>query len=354
MNTSYTQRTDLSSKIIKKQKNKIVSLTHNENLNNNPLKNKMVNSRLREDKIDSLNNTDKNIYNKNIFKQNENNETTQFKIIRKQNGNEAPKFMKKIPDNNIRQDNNINIVKSNEQININKDKQNEISDNKLFYKISLEKKSIPEMSKSKKDLLINSTLIEEKIIEKNYSNNKKEEESLRNRYNNYNLYTQNPKSYKTKIIHRPSNSLVLNRINNNINNTYYHETNNNEYSVPSTFKNFNKKIIIDSRPKDYDPEFTFNILQVEVDKSKSPQNFVIKSNKSEKSINEDLKINSVIPKRRKSLNNINFNKPLSPQDFHKEIIDYEGTTVYKKNINFNEQFPPSKNKLKIINIGNPI
>ena len=351
--------------MIKKEYHKIKSINDNENIIGNPLKNKLVNNiRAKEERVDTLNNTDKNIYNKNIFKQNE---TPQIKNFKKQIGNEGSqvKFIKKL-SSDIKQEinNNTNIQKNNsngnnvyfnnndnnnkESIN-NIDKQNEKID-------SLNKFSSPteKISKSKKDLFINSPSIEEKKIEKNSANIKNEEETSRNKYNNnFNIYNQNTIPFKSKIIHRPSNSVVLSTNNNIVN--VYQETNNNEPSFPYSVKN-TKKIIINSRPKDYDPQFNFTIHQVEIDQRKNPQNlFIIKSIKSQKSINEnDAKINNIKTKRRKSLNNLKFNKTLSPQGFHKEIIDCEGTIVYKKNINFNEQFPPSKNKLKIINIGNPI
>ena len=153
--------------------------------------------------------------------------------------------------------------------------------------------------------------------------------------------------HKIKYYHRPSNSVVLNTNNNNINNKYYYIQghNTNEKINPLIIKN-KKKYFNVIRPKEYDRDFNYNIIDIELEPKNNPQNlFIFKSIKSEKNINENIIGNQ--HNRRKSVNNnMKFTKTFSPQGFHKEIIDCYGTTVYKKNINFNEQFPPSKNKLK--------
>ena len=184
--------------MIKKEYHKIKSINDNENIIGNPLKNKLVNNiRAKEERVDTLNNTDKNIYNKNIFKQNE---TPQIKNFKKQIGNESQvKFIKKL-SSDIKQEinNNTNIQNGNNVYFNNNDNNNKESINNIDKKNekidSLNKFSSPteKISKSKKDLFINSPSIEEKKIEKNSSNIKNEEETSRNQYsNNFNLYNQN-------------------------------------------------------------------------------------------------------------------------------------------------------------------
>ena len=327
-----TQKFNLGSKKSIKDFSKLkYSNTIIQNRNNNNSENLMINSiynRVGNNKIKENNskfetlNIERNLLNQQSFKQIENNDNSLIQNMKKDNNNNI------INNNNNNLRNNILNGKRIDYF----EKVNKKYQKDLY--LSIERKTSPQKEEKQKN--------EQIQINENSHNN------------NYNIYNQNSKIHKMKYYHRPSNSVVINTNNNNINNKYYYiqDQNSNEKINPLNIKN-KKKYYYDNKTKEYDGDFNYNIIELEP--NNIPQKFFIfKSIKSEKNINDNILGNQNKRRRQSVNNNMKFTKTFSPQGFHKEIIDCYGTTVYKKNINFNEQFPPSKNKLKNLNLVNPI
>ena len=327
-----TQKFNLGSKKSIKDFSKLkYSNTIIQNRNNNNSENLMINSiynRVGNNKIKENNskfetlNIERNLLNQQSFKQIENNDNSLIQNMKKDNNNNI------INNNNNNLRNNILNGKRIDYF----EKVNKKYQKDLY--LSIERKTSPQKEEKQKN--------EQIQINENSHNN------------NYNIYNQNSKIHKMKYFHRPSNSVVINTNNNNINNKYYYiqDQNSNEKINPLNIKN-KKKYYYDNKTKEYDGDFNYNIIELEP--NNIPQKFFIfKSIKSEKNINDNILGNQNKRRRQSVNNNMKFTKTFSPQGFHKEIIDCYGTTVYKKNINFNEQFPPSKNKLKNLNLVNPI
>ncbi len=295
---------------------------NSENLMINSIYNRVGNNKIKENnsKFETLN-IERNLLNQQSFKQIENNDNSLIQNMKKDNNNNI------INNNNNNLRNNILNGKRIDYF----EKVNKKYQKDLY--LSIERKTSPQKEEKQKN--------EQIQINENSHNN------------NYNIYNQNSKIHKMKYYHRPSNSVVINTNNNNINNKYYYiqDQNSNEKINPLNIKN--KKKYYDNKTKEYDGDFNYNIIELEP--NNIPQKFFIfKSIKSEKNINDNILGNQNKRRKQSVNNNMKFTKTFSPQGFHKEIIDCYGTTVYKKNINFNEQFPPSKNKLKNLNLVNPI
>ncbi len=299
--------------------------SNSENLMINSLFNRVGNNKVKENnnsKYETLI-TERNVINQQSFKQIENNDILSNQNIKKKN------------INNTINNNNNNL-------------RNSISNEK---KIDYFQKA---KNKYKKDIYLNIERQSSPTTEEKQKNEQIQINDISHN-NNYNIYNQNSRMYKIKYYHRPSNSVVINTNSNNINNKYYvQDQNTNEKINPLNIKH-KKNYYQNNQPKEYDRDFNFNIIEVELEPKNNPQNlFIFKSIKSEKNINDNILGNQNKRRRQSVNNNMKFTKTFSPQGFHKEIIDCYGTTVYKKNINFNEQFPPSRNKLKTINLLNPI
>ena len=327
-----TQKFNLGSKKSIKDFSKLkCSNTIIQNRNNNNSENLMINSiynRVGNNKIKENNskfetlNIERNLLNQQSFKQIENNDNSLIQNMKKDNNNKIINNNNNNLRNNILNEKRIDYFEK-----VNKKYQKDLY-------LSIERKTSPQKEEKQKN--------EQIQINENSHNN------------NYNIYNQNSKIHKMKYYHRPSNSVVINTNNNNINNKYYYiqDQNSNEKINPLNIKN-KKKYYYDNKTKEYDGDFNYNIIELEP--NNIPQKFFIfKSIKSEKNINDNILGNQNKRRRQSVNNNMKFTKTFSPQGFHKEIIDCYGTTVYKKNINFNEQFPPSKNKLKNLNLVNPI
>ena len=326
-----TQKFNLGSKKSIKDFSKLkYSNTIIQNRNNNNSENLMINSiynRVGNNKIKENNskfetlNIERNLLNQQSFKQIENNDNSLIQNMKKDNNNKIINNNNNNLRNNILNEKRIDYFEK-----VNKKYQKDLY-------LSIERKTSPQKEEKQKN--------EQIQINENSHNN------------NYNIYNQNSKIHKMKYYHRPSNSVVINTNNNNIYNKYYYiqDQNSNEKINPLNIKN--KKKYYDNKTKEYDGDFNYNIIELEP--NNIPQKFFIfKSIKSEKNINDNILGNQNKRRRQSVNNNMKFTKTFSPQGFHKEIIDCYGTTVYKKNINFNEQFPPSKNKLKNLNLVNPI
>ena len=296
---------------------------NSENLMINSIYNRVGNNKIKENnsKFETLN-IERNLLNQQSFKQIENNDNSLIQNMKKDNNNKIINNNNNNLRNNILNEKRIDYFEK-----VNKKYQKDLY-------LSIERKTSPQKEEKQKN--------EQIQINENSHNN------------NYNIYNQNSKIHKMKYYHRPSNSVVINTNNNNINNKYYYiqDQNSNEKINPLNIKN-KKKYYYDNKTKEYDGDFNYNIIELEP--NNIPQKFFIfKSIKSEKNINDNILGNQNKRRRQSVNNNMKFTKTFSPQGFHKEIIDCYGTTVYKKNINFNEQFPPSKNKLKNLNLVNPI
>ena len=295
---------------------------NSENLMINSIYNRVGNNKIKENnsKFETLN-IERNLLNQQSFKQIENNDNSLIQNMKKDNNNKIINNNNNNLRNNILNEKRIDYFEK-----VNKKYQKDLY-------LSIERKTSPQKEEKQKN--------EQIQINENSHNN------------NYNIYNQNSKIHKMKYYHRPSNSVVINTNNNNIYNKYYYiqDQNSNEKINPLNIKN--KKKYYDNKTKEYDGDFNYNIIELEP--NNIPQKFFIfKSIKSEKNINDNILGNQNKRRRQSVNNNMKFTKTFSPQGFHKEIIDCYGTTVYKKNINFNEQFPPSKNKLKNLNLVNPI
>ncbi len=216
-------------------------------------------------------------------------------------------------------------------------------------------KSIPVISKndSNKSLInkennpsfqIEDNLIYEKLsndgneINNNYYNNNISNNNiLNNKINQINLNLKNNKI----IEHNKYNSISINTNHkSSVNNIFY----------PSEFLNSPKKIepqktkiYINNTPKDYDPNFNFNFIQLNFEKI-FPQNLTMSKNVlSEKDIRQNRN-----NKKFQTNNNKQtiFLRTFSPKDYHKEIIDSYGNQVYKRNLKFNDILPSTRQNKK--------
>ena len=193
----------------------------------------------------------------------------------------------------------------------------------------------------------------------NYNNNNYNNTNYNN--NNYNNNNYNNNNYNNNNYN--NNNYNNNYMNSkNMNNTVYNsrfpslnvDTNNrSKYSVNNIYKQNNKtnsfitkkKIIINNTPKDYDPNFNFNFIQIGIDNSNS-QKLVLNNNDLNHDINNNYKAISYANNK-----NTNFARTFSPSDYHKEYVDNFGNTVYKRNIKFNNNnFSSAKRQNKNIKL----
>ena len=216
-------------------------------------------------------------------------------------------------------------------------------------------KSIPVISKndSNKSLInkennpsfqIEDNLIYEKLsndgneINNNYYNNNISNNNiLNNKINQINLNLKNNKI----IEHNKYNSISINTNHkSSVNNIFYPS----EFlNSPKKIEHQKKKIYINNTPKDYDPNFNFNFIQLNFEKI-FPQNLTMSKNVlSEKDIRQNRN-------NKKFQNNNNkqtiFLRTFSPKDYHKEIIDSYGNQVYKRNLKFNDILPSTRQNKK--------
>ena len=118
---------------------------------------------------------------------------------------------------------------------------------------------------------------------------------------------------------------------------------NNEYNVLE-----NKKQNLNNiRPKGYDPNFNFNLIELKIDNKCNPpgifNNNLFKFESCNRRINNRFNLNNSI------INN--FSKTFL-NNFYKDVIDCNSAKISpKKNINFNDVLPSQKNKIKFIKIG---
>ena len=210
-------------------------------------------------------------------------------------------------------------------------------------------KSIPIISKtnSTKSLINNeinpSVQIEDNLIYEKLRNDEKElnhtyfHNTLDNKINQINLNLNNNKS----IEHHKYNSISINTNKKlSINNIY----NSSEFLIsPKKNEHQKTKIYINNTPKDYDPNFNFNFIQLNLEKN-IPQNLSMSKNVlSEKDIRQNRN------NKKFQFNNNKqtlFIRTFSPKDYHKEIIDSDGNQVYKRNLKFNDILPSTKQSKK--------
>ena len=216
-------------------------------------------------------------------------------------------------------------------------------------------KSIPVISKngSNKSLINNennpSFQIEDNLIYERLSNDGNE---INNNYYNNNISNNNILNNKINQINLnlKNNKIIEHNKYNSISMNTNHKSSVNNIFNPSEFLNSpkkiehqKKKIFINNTPKDYDPNFDFNFIQLNFEKN-IPQNLSMTKNVySEKDIRQNRN-------NKKFQNNNNkqtiFLRTFSPKDYHKEIIDSYGNQVYKRNLKFNDILPSTRQNKK--------
>ena len=157
----------------------------------------------------------------------------------------------------------------------------------------------------------------DKLLMKQYLRNPTNKNINNRQFNKYNSFnTISPKCYQNNLI-----------------NDVYNEYNSLELK--------NQNIIVNNlRPKDYDPYFNFNLIELKIDNKNSPQGLISNNRRFQNKFN---------------LNNSNINNLSKTylNNFQKEYIDcYASKFTQKKNINFNDVLPLSqRNKIKFLKIG---
>ncbi len=170
-----------------------------------------------------------------------------------------------------------------------------------------------------------------------YNNNISNNNILNNKINQINLNLKNNKI----IEHNKYNSISINTNHkSSVNNIFYPS----EFlNSPKKIEPQKKKIYINNTPKDYDPNFNFNFIQLNFEKI-FPQNLTMSKNVlSEKDIRQNRN-----NKKFQTNNNKQtiFLRTFSPKDYHKEIIDSYGNQVYKRNLKFNDILPSTRQNKK--------
>ena len=170
-----------------------------------------------------------------------------------------------------------------------------------------------------------------------YNNNISNNNILNNKINQINLNLKNNKI----IEHNKYNSISINTNHkSSVNNIFYPS----EFlNSPKKIEHQKKKIYINNTPKDYDPNFNFNFIQLNFEKI-FPQNLTMSKNVlSEKDIRQNRN-----NKKFQTNNNKQtiFLRTFSPKDYHKEIIDSYGNQVYKRNLKFNDILPSTRQNKK--------
>ena len=170
-----------------------------------------------------------------------------------------------------------------------------------------------------------------------YNSNQNKNNILNNKINQINLNLNNNKI----INHHKYNSISINTNKKLSSNNIFNPS---DYLIsPRKFEPKKKKIFINNTPKDYDPNFDFNFIQLNFEKN-IPQNLSMTKNVySEKDIRQNRN------NKKFQFNNNKqtiFTRTFSPNDYHKEIIDSYGNQVYKRNLKFNDILPSTKQSKK--------
>ena len=147
------------------------------------------------------------------------------------------------------------------------------------------------------------------------------------------------KKYKTVSINSMIPKLYSNHLIRDIN----LENNNNLNNLKQK-----KNYFTDNRPKDYDPDFNFNLIQLKIENV--PSNSFYKNYKFDN--NNDIHYDD---SNKNNITNYSFNNNYSKNyfnGFQKDFIESSRTKASKKILNFNDILPPSsKKKVKFIKIG---
>ena len=327
--------------IINNNSSKIKDNTNNDNNSKNKDKINNDNNSKSKDKINNDNNEKNNINNNNK----ETSNTTIIKIKTTKNPRRS-----------------VNINLKNDTINIKdevvKEKENKLSafaspfENRRRNEIK--SKTINQIGKNNERYYIyshNKTESKEPNEERNSfyyntSNNKSSYKNINNLNMNQdqNQFNQTDnlfyEKYKNNTTNFPNNNQIISQsINNNtLNNIRFNGKNNNKNKVNNNHsqEKMKKKYFILNTPKDYDPNFNFNFIQLGIGNHPS-------CNLSERDIRNNLNDsdNKISYQNNK---NTNFYRTFSPSDYHKEHIDNIETEVYKRNVLFNEGYVSAQRK----------
>ena len=315
---------------------------NNQNQENNNQNNKMSNSEYKFDNeeldIESSSSEKKNIslgkINKYQIKSYDNIIPINKKILNSSLQNSISSIEKK---DKIEFNQNIKIVDQNINKKLDSPNKININFNKKIFTSPIYKKSvikIKQLSKENSEKNINTNdyniiqfpISERVLIEKNLQKTKKINYNITNQFNkSYNSITPLKKNLS------PNNFIPDINLENNI-------------SLPTNIKKPNN-YIFDKRPKDYDPEFNFNFIELGFNNNFS-YNKLNNNDKSDIGSKNNLNLN-----KRKNLNKLNSNYNLSKTSlniFQKENNEIKNT---QNIININDIFPSSKKKIKFIKIG---
>ncbi len=179
------------------------------------------------------------------------------------------------------------------------------------------------------------------------SNNKTSIKNVNNLYINQDQspFNRTENSFYEKSINNTTNisnnnnQMIYKSLNNNTyNNIRFNEKNNisKKFNTNHSQEKMKKKYYIENTPKDYDPNFNFNFIQIGMGNHPS-------CNLSDRDIKQNLnKSDNKISYQNNK--NKDFYRTFSPSDYHKEYIDNSGTTVYKRNVLFNDGYISAQKK----------
>ena len=345
----------------------------NDNNKNNNEKNNNNNNNNNKSK----NNTDNDNNNKikdNINKENnsKSKDNTNYDDNKNNNTNKNNKDIStptiiRIKTNN-KTHRSVNINLQNDIINIKDEVMTNKKENKLSSFASpfenrrkrneIKSKTINPIGKNVEKYYINSqNKIELKEPIDNRSNSNYSHLNIKSSINNVDLYLnqeQNPfnktensfyEKYVNNTTNQPinNNNKIFKNLNNNIFNNFRANTKSNftkKYNINHSQEKMKKQYFIENTPKDYDPNFNFNFIQLGLGSNNLSDRDNIKIlNESDSRISY------------KNNKNNNFYKTFSPSDYHKEYIDNNGTEVYKRNVLFNDNYVSGQRKNKITKYG---
>ena len=247
-----------------------------------------------------------------------------------------------IENNNKKELNkNIKIIDKIVQKNLNSPNKNNISFNKNVFTspmikktvMKIEKKNIKKLKKENSENNINTNdfslnqlpISERVLIGKYFKNPKKINNNITNQFNKtYNSITP----LKRQLF--PNNFIQEFNLENN-------------ESLPININKQNN-YIIKKLPKDYDPDFNFNFIELGLNNN-FPYSKVYNNYKSDYEYKNDLTVNL---NKNKNFNKLNANYNLSKTSLN--IFQKENNEL-KKIQNINDIFPPTKKKIKFIKIG---
>jgi hypothetical protein len=224
--------------------------------------------------------------------------------------------------------------------------------NSNFFLDKIERKNSNSIDNNKKLKKIDKTNLHYKFFSNDY---------------NYSPFQNSERITMEQYLKSPMNKKInLNNIKYNINHFQNNSISsftpriNNNYLIPENINyipiNLNKEDIYSNRPKDYDPDFNFNLIKLEFNNKNNSNGLFYNNIKYDFDLKNEF--NNIVRncnKRFNSNSSINFNNnfsriALNNNSQREYIDDYYGTKPKNKNFNFNNIFPQKK-KIKFIKIG---